>query len=575
MLVLNRCGTCLLLAALTTGAIGLRNVGIGHGLPHRVEPDSVAVLRQTEAFWNRGSDEPSINKPTRAYPLLLARVASLTDDPRGAAPSGSTLEEHLRRAAAPHRRIRTVVSVLSAMVVPATWLLARCFLGSGAAFMAAAFMAVSLIDVIFSQQGRPHAPAGVFITLAVAASVRLRRKPTLLAHAAAALAAGLAVATLQSAVLVLGAVAAAILLRERTSRKARIAGPVICAALVAGISLAFLAESSGAARPEHIDSAAGRYFRLSGHPVYYSLFNGSGFSTLIASFWSLENLTSILAVVGLAFWLAGGRGEARRPGARSDLAVVLAFVLPYFLLFGMYQKTGTRIGIPLLPFLACMAAFGLSRIGAVAPLLRNSRAAAVTLALLVFAVPSAAAWRLVDRRAELDTATRASRWIAANVDPGARVALVSPLELPLVRRAEALRVDSRLGWSSPWRRYLAALDEQELDRLGFDLRAWPLSVPTEMAAAASDPAVYFRTRATQYVVMMLSRTEGVRLFGEGLRKAMRDLAWMANSLPAPEEEGLPLMDWGFEPKDGVNWTWRLLGDFRAGGETVEIYEVGN
>ncbi|HEX9640170.1 MAG TPA: glycosyltransferase family 39 protein, partial [Candidatus Krumholzibacteria bacterium] len=501
--------------------------------------------------------------------------AGSTNDPRGLEPAGAPLEDHMRRAAAPQLRIRVVASVISALIVPATWLLARCFLGSGAALLAAGLMAVSLLDLIFSQQARAHAPAAAFTTLAVCACVHLRRKPTLSAHAAAAVASGLAIATLQSGALVLGSLAAANLLRERASRSARLLGPVLCAAVVAAFHFAFLAESSGAALEEHLASTGGGYFRFFGHRVYYDLFVGTGFATLMASFWSMENVTSVFAVVGLSFWLLSKRSSELRRRTRPDLGVVLAYVLPYFVIFGMYHKTGARLAIALLPFLACMAAFGASRVRALLPLVRSSRVAGVAMGMLILAVPSAAAWRLASRRAEPDTATLAARWIAANVDPSARIALVPPLELPLLRCSEALQVDAPLGWGSPWRKYQAALEPEALTRQGFDLRTWPLSLRGEMDRAASDPAGYFKARATQYVVAAISHTDLVKLHTEKLLGAMEALDWRVRSVPALEQESLPRLDWGFDPRDGVNWTWRLLGDFRASGETIVIYEVGD
>ena len=47
----------------------------------------------------------------------------------------------------------------------------------------------------------------------------------------------------------------------------------------------------------------------------------------------------------------------------ADLWVALAYVVPYVLIFGMYAKSGARVGIQLVPFLACAAAFGTARVG--------------------------------------------------------------------------------------------------------------------------------------------------------------------------------------------------------------------
>lgn len=199
---------------------------------------------------------------------------------------------------------------------------------------------------------------------------------------------------------------------------------------------------------------------------------------------------------------------------------------------------------------------------------------AVGLALIVLCVPSTAAWRFVTRRAQPDTATRAAHWMEANIDPSAHVLLVPPLEIPLARGDEAMRKDANIGWKSPWRAYLGTLAGQDLALRRFDMHTWPMSKAAEMDRATREASTYFKARDVQYVVLSVSRTERVRAYSEGLRNALRDLGWMACRIPAEEDEALPLLSWGFEAKSGVNWTWRLLGDFRAGGETVEIYEVG-
>ena len=70
------------LGGLTLAAVALRLVGIGYGLPTRLEPDAVAIFRQVEAFRGHGDSEEKAKAPARAYPTLVARAASWLPDPR-------------------------------------------------------------------------------------------------------------------------------------------------------------------------------------------------------------------------------------------------------------------------------------------------------------------------------------------------------------------------------------------------------------------------------------------------------------------------------------------------------------
>jgi hypothetical protein len=83
------------------------------------------------------------NPAVDRYPFLMAHaIALLPDDARVAADEKLDLDESLRRAGAPWRQARLVSVLVSILLVPGTWLLARRFIGDAWALLAAHVRAV-------------------------------------------------------------------------------------------------------------------------------------------------------------------------------------------------------------------------------------------------------------------------------------------------------------------------------------------------------------------------------------------------------------------------------------------------
>src|SRR5262245_32233065 len=130
----------LLLALATAAALVLRLAGVDFLLPQLVESDSRVIHEQVEHL-ERGAPPPETDRNFGFYPLLIARATAFAFDERPPPEPAAGLAEHLRRASATHVHVRLVGAALSALLVPATWLLARAFLSAGAAYFAAALAA--------------------------------------------------------------------------------------------------------------------------------------------------------------------------------------------------------------------------------------------------------------------------------------------------------------------------------------------------------------------------------------------------------------------------------------------------
>src|SRR5262245_50877358 len=123
-LVSSRGGSLTVVLLLTLAALALRAPGIGFALPEGIEDDGGVLVRQVELL-RQGGDRAEHDENWVLYPHLLACVAVLLPGEGPELPPGASLEQHLERAAAPHRAARWAVALLSLLAIPGTWWLAR------------------------------------------------------------------------------------------------------------------------------------------------------------------------------------------------------------------------------------------------------------------------------------------------------------------------------------------------------------------------------------------------------------------------------------------------------------------
>jgi len=464
--------TATILAVLFLATLGLRLRGLDWMLPCLVEPD-VHLAVQLDDF-RSGREVPPQDVHHAKYPHLLSRMLQ----PLPALGGGARGEDspdvatHLHRAAGAILEVRRLVAVLSAVMVPLTFLLARRFLKTRWALLAAALVAVGPLHQHFAQQARPHGGSATLALLAVLACLRLRERPTFGSYTLAGIAAALAVGSLHSGVAVLIPLAAAHLLARGPRGPARrFAGP-LCAAvpIVLGVVACypFLFEHvSGGMGPGFDWSAGG--LSQSAHKVAWSNFDGEGFARVVGFLWSYEPTVLVLGVAGAILWLARARGASRAESRTRlpDLLVVLTYAIPYLIAIGMYALTFQRFLIPLLPFAACCAAFA---VGCVVDGAWSARVPAalrtalgVVLAGAALYWPARVTWRLGTLREAPSTLELAAAWIAEHSAPPKPRVIVSPgIDLPLPRVPDAVLADAALPHGirpEPWIDYQAALLE--------------------------------------------------------------------------------------------------------------------
>jgi hypothetical protein len=424
-------------------ALVTRLWGIDYLLPHRTEPDR--ELAQQVIVLGCG-DPRALESPVMAkYPWLIARLASLGYDARdpGADLEEQSVDEHASRCAEPSARVRRLVAWLGLLAVPATWLLARAFLGPLDALLAACIVAASLLQHSFSQQARPHAPAASLALLALLASMRLAKHGRLRDWMLASIASALAVGALHSGIATLLPLATAAALRLRRDGLAcawRLVVPLATTVLAVVLFYPFLWQEAVGGETAGF-SVRGLRVEHGDHTFDLHSFRGRGFALVARALWFYEPALGLGLALGIIVWL--GRLFRRRvswPDPRGPLLVALSFALPYFVVIGLYERTYQRFLLPLLPFFALLAvsAWRASRLRLAAcgrPAL--ARTATVLAWLALVGLPAATVCRQAWLRSQPDTYEQLARWIETNLDSAHdRIALLPPLGLPPLFQAD-------------------------------------------------------------------------------------------------------------------------------------------
>ena len=449
----------LALLCIVAAAFALRVRGLNHQVPQWTYWDGYVLKSQTEYL--RGELEP--DGPDRTlgyYPYLSAAVAASLPAIQTERPGdGSAL---LAESRAPWMRPRLASLLLSLFAIVGAWGIARHFVRPGYALLAAALTATSLLHITYSTAQRPHGAASGMAALGVWAALYLRNTGGRRGVLVGAIGAALAISALQSGFAVLVSFALAWWLRRERAPLGRDLLWLAVAAVVLLVALRI-------AYPFHFDDRAGggtamesdgRTLTLAGHTIHLSKLTGRGFWILGGSFALFDPALTLLAVGGALAGLAHmlrARDEAARE-RRRDVWVVLGYALPYLLVFGIYDLTFERFGLPLIPLLAVAAACAVERIADLAARLLASTPAKVAGATLVLALPTAAAWKLGTLRSEPDTYELAARWLEERALPSdAKVLLLQNFDLPVSYSTAALRElpdTSSLYWTLVQKRAL-------------------------------------------------------------------------------------------------------------------------
>lgn len=415
----TRLGRHLALLGLVLVAAVLRYTGIGWGLRHTPHVDEHYFVQYTGWMLDRGD----LDHLFYEYPALLFYILA------------PVLAFHHPPDMGPgaYLAARVVFATFGIASVVLTHRLASPLVGPIGAFVAAALVAVSPLEVRTAHMVRPDVVLETFVLLALLAFRREPLRPHVEALAGAAL--GLATAVKFSAVLL----APSYIAQRLGQGRFRWPGALLAAA-VSLVTFAVLSPYTFLNAREAFAGAAHQvkfHYADQGQPA-------EEFSGMLGSYgWAA---VEALGPLGMAAVLAGAliwRREWRQWAPLAMLPVVTILV------FSTADVRRVRFLIPTLGVLCVFAG------KAVAEVFARSRWAGAGVALLVLAPPLTASVRYVIGISQPQVRDRAADWIESHIPPGSRVLTTTAADIGLdPTRYEVLRVD-RLD-EKTWRQALHA-----------------------------------------------------------------------------------------------------------------------
>jgi hypothetical protein len=451
----SRTPILLALAVLTIWTLLVRLWGYDFGVPLMKEADTFIV--EHVRMLNEGEVKLDRAQSALQYPSLLAELVALFSE-RKLEPTGAerTLSEHLASAAALWLHVRLAVVLASVLLVPATFALARRFVTDGWALFAAALASFSLLHVCFAQQARCHALVASLAAWSVVAILWMRRSPSWRSYGACGVLVALSAGAFHSGLAVLAPLAAAQLLRrDKRWSDARILLPLALTAASVRVFYWYYFDAAARAAKGENDGLL--------EALINGMFDGSGFARLGRTLWYYEPVLTLFVALALAttFATRGKRPLGAKPVDRADALVVASYVAPYLLLAGFFSETFERFLLPLVPYFAVFAAWGLCRLQLS---LARARGAFALACVALLAIPLAASTKLSWLRGQASTVDEATAWVERNVTSPATqpIYALPPLDFGVLRTRESLRPP----YFTPWTLYQ--------NRLPDDARVEPL-----------------------------------------------------------------------------------------------------
>ena len=310
---------------------------------------------------------------------------------------------------------RALVALADTATVAVLFAIGRRLFGVSTALLASAFLALAVLPIQAAHFFTVDPWATLFSAIAVWGMVRLaargNRRDTLLAGAAIGLAAA---CKITMALLILPLVVA--MSRARSpSRPLSLAQPLALAAAIFALTNPFALLNLRT----FAESMAVQFAVVRGWLDYPYIRQYHGTLPYVYPIvqqwrWGLGPLLTVVAWIGLlwALWRAWRRGSA------TGEAVILAWVVPFFLLTGAWHAKFPRYLLPIIPFLCLFGAHWLLSLAN-----RNRRALAWAGSALVLAGTFAYALAFANIYSQPHPWLRASAWTYEHVPAGSAIAI--------------------------------------------------------------------------------------------------------------------------------------------------------
>ncbi len=401
--------TLLALSGVLLLASGLRIAGLDYGLPHQLSrPDEERIVGRAQTIFATGDWHPgSFYYPSLVFyadtAVLFGYYAvkkSMGDYDR---PSDLLFDIAVTRPGLHYLLGRWVGAASGILTVLVVYGLALSAYGRPAVgLLAAALLATCHLHVRESHFATVDIVMTLFITASLLFAARVATKPSLGNYVLAGLFAGFSVSAKYNAGLVVLALVAASFHALSSLDKKSIAGRLFLAGFVAFLAFAMTS-------PYVVLSYQGFLANMDGLGTF--LYERQGGLAL----WD-HLRTTFPAGLGWPLFLASTAGVARAFWHRRPADwVLLAFLIPCFIIISGVRVTFPRYGLPLVPVLVVLAAD--TAVSVVDRFAADKRWAWV-LVLVLLASPGVARSIHYDRIAsQKDTRLLAADWIAENVAP--------------------------------------------------------------------------------------------------------------------------------------------------------------
>lgn len=343
------------MAALVLVALGMRFwAGPAFGLPYLYDPDESAFVSPAlKMVWDSNLNPGWFGHPGSTVIYLNAVVfkgLSLVAPHLGLFDTMRGFRRHfLGDPTLVHLLARSLYVVIGTSTVWFLYTLSRAVHGRGTALLAAAMLAVMGLHIEYSQMVRTDILVTVLAVLAAHQAIGLTRDPSLKRYVVSGVLVGMAVATKYPAVLIGTMLLVAHLmthsLQWRALWKLGVGGVAALVSLF--LCTPFLFIDHEAVRRDLAAEAAGGHLSAA----------GNGF--LDNALWYLHQpLPDIFGWWGLALALFGAVVLVRQ--RRAEGAVLVAFLLVYWLAISAHPLRWERWVLPALPFVSLFAAIGAS-----------------------------------------------------------------------------------------------------------------------------------------------------------------------------------------------------------------------
>ncbi len=412
---MKRTTVYLLLILILAGA--LRLIGLRFGFPYFLHPDEPTAVRRALLFFRDGLNPRWFAMPSFYLYLLHFSfrahwaVSTLFQSP--------ALLPHLSPDPLPYYLIGRVWSALAGTATVLVLYRIGKKLYSARTGLAAAFLLTILpLHLLHSHYATVDIPVTFLITLSFCFSASILSRRRLGDYLAAGAVAGLAAAVKYNGLFALFPLLAAHLLRRRGSEERflrRFADLFPLVGLAAALLVFFFASPYALIEIRRLYGdllSQSHYLIHSGHgPIFIATKPGALYNIFYLLYYAGGPVFWLLAVAGVlaAFWKR----------QRADW-LVLAYIIPYFILISIPVVKFSRFFIPLLPFLALFA----GRLFEIRLLRRLPAVAVGTAASLILVWLSLQAIAYTGVLAEEDIRLQAKAWLENNLVRPARVGLI-------------------------------------------------------------------------------------------------------------------------------------------------------